>query len=209
MVLASSITSMADDTVLTATRIFTTIPETDLPMLPFRPRLDLIDYYNAGSNKEMENIFVGECRIDTLTDNYMKVAVSAGSTLEIRILPMGKKYVAAESYTYGDADMAADTQLTFLNEEAQPLKLSKFFKEPELKEFFDVPKGSDVTLKEILAMIPYPTIEYSFSADNTDMVARLTIEKYMNTEDFEFIKKYMVPEIRYKWMSKGTYTKSK
>jgi hypothetical protein len=202
---------MADDLKPVASEVFCVIPETDLPTLPFSSRLDLIDYFNAGTDRSTINSFYGDSYIKTLTDDYLCIEISAGSTLQLRVLPMGKKYVIAESYTVGDKYTAEDSNVTFLDVygDKSAYEHRKFFKEPELKDFFNVPKGSDISLQEILALIPYPTIEYSFSADNTDMVARLTIEKYMNTEDFEVIKKYMVPEIRYKWMNKGTYTKSK
>lgn len=194
----------------TAYDVFSAIPESELPMLPYRQRLDMVDYFRANSDKQIYNIFSGEATMQVLTDDYIKVATGLSADLQIKVLPAGKKCFAVECYTVGDAYTARDSKLKFLDITDGGYKLytkKGVFTAPELEDFISVPKDADITLREVLALISYPTIEYSLSTESTDLVARLTVEQFMNIEDYNTVKDYILPEIRYQWSDKGRYIK--
>ena len=102
-------------------------------------------------------------------------------------------------YTVGADPQAADSQINFYDEALKPLEVKKYFVAPELKDFFDIPKGSVTTMKEIREMIPFPTVKYNASPSNDSLTARLTVEEYINEDDWNIIKLFLKPEINLEW----------
>ncbi|MDE6770961.1 MAG: DUF3256 family protein, partial [Muribaculaceae bacterium] len=130
---------------------------------------------------------------------YLKVQITPVSSLEIKLLPEKKGEVVMTVYTIGGDRQASDSNVSFYDRNLKPLDTKKYFREPELKEFFDIPKGSLTTYKEIKEMIPFPTVEYSACAENDELSARLTVGEFMNIDDYNIVKLFLKPEISLRW----------
>lgn len=177
------------------------IPELDL--LKKTTRLDMADYWAADSVYKAVNGLGGVSELEALTEDYVKVRMTPVSTVELKLLPVkGKDRIVACVYTVGSDTQAEDSQITFFDNELQPLDTKKYFKQPDLKDFFELPKGSATTMKEIREMVPFPTVAYSLAADSDDLTARLTVEKYINLDDWNIIKLFLKPEIKAEWKGK-------
>ncbi|MGN0282058.1 MAG: DUF3256 family protein [Prevotella sp.] len=67
--------------------LFATMPDSLMPYLSSNNRLDLIDFANAGMKSEVENLFSGTTKLETLTDNYMKILLNEFTSVEMKLLP--------------------------------------------------------------------------------------------------------------------------
>ena len=182
--------------VTTARDAFTYLNIPALEILKRTTRLDMLDYWDADSTYKASNAMGGLSWIEACTPDYMKVQLTPVSTLELKMLPTKKDGVVTMAvYTVGSDSQAEDSQVTFTDEKLHPLDAKEFFKQPKLEDFFDIPKGSVTTMKEIREMIPFPTVAYSASPDSNDLTARLTVEKFMNVDDYNIIKLFLRPSI--------------
>lgn len=182
--------------VTTARDAFTYLNIPPLEILKRTTRLDMLDYWDADSVYKASNAMAGLSWIEECTPGYMRVRLTPVSTLELKMIHTKKDgTVTMAIYTIGSDSQAEDSEITFSNEKLHPLEAKKFFRQPKLEEFFDIPKGSITSMKEIKEMIPFTTVAYSASPDSNDLTARLTVEKFMNTDDWNIIKLFLKPSI--------------
>ena len=189
--------SAADD--FKARDVFSKLQSSDLEILPSSTRLDMLDYWDVDSVYKAMNALGGLSLLEKVTDNYLKVKLTPVSTLEIKILPVKKGEIAMTVYTVGDSPQASDSQIRFYDESLNQLETSKYFQIPQMKHFFDIPKGSATTLKELEQMIPFPTVEYTANPENYNLKARLTVEEYINQDDWNIAKLFVKPYIILEW----------
>lgn len=193
--------------VTTARDAFTYLNIPALEILKRTTRLDMLDYLDADSVYKASNSMSGLSWIEKCTPDYMKVVLTPVSTLELKMLKSKKDGIVTMAiYTVGSEMQAEDSEITFTDEKLHPLDAKKFFRQPKLEDFFDIPKGSLTSMKEIKEMIPFPTVAYSASPDNDDISARLTVEKYMNLDDYNIVKLFLKPSITLKWNGKDYKT---
>lgn len=197
---ASATPSPALADTVTASDAFVAMPAQTLDLLTRSMRLDMLEYWKIDSIAEIANTMEGFshlCR--PVTDDWLKVQVTPVTTLTIRMLPTRKGRIAATVYTIGDSLQAADSEIRFYDAEMNELKRDRFIKTPSSEDFFDF-KGVDHKLrKELLSLVPFPTVEYTLSPDGTDLKARLTVGKYMGREDLEKITPYLRRDRVYHW----------
>ena len=62
------------------------------PLLDSTARLNLLDYAAAGQEAQVENLFGGMTRLDTLAADYLKLQLTSVSTWELLLVksPLGK-----------------------------------------------------------------------------------------------------------------------
>ena len=116
------------------------------------------------------------------------------------MLPYKGQQIATVVYTI--CGEAADSKILFFDEYVQEINPEKFFKAPQLKDFFSIPKGSLTTMKEIEQMVGFCTIEYRLNAADDSLCAYLTIDKYINQDDYNIIKLFMLDSLIYDWNGK-------
>lgn len=184
---------------LTVKEVFGKIEISPLEILPKSTRLDMLDYMDVDSVYKASNVKEGLSWIESMNDTYMKVRLTTVSSLEIKILPVKKGQVVMTVYTVGSSPQAADSQVEFFDEDLKPLEVSKHLKIPELKDFFEIPKGSLTSMKEIRQMVPFPTVAYCAFPDSDALEARLTVEDYISPDDWNIIKLFVKPEIKAEW----------
>lgn len=184
---------------LTSRDIFCRLQTPALEILKPSTRLDMLDYWDADSVYKATNALGGVSHIMALTPDYMKVSVSPVSVYEIKILPGKKGRTVMTIYTVGDSVQAPDSSIEFFDSSLRASDPKKYLPTPDLKDFFDIPKGSITSMKEIREMIPFPTVEYSASADDNNLRARLTVGEFMNTDDYNIIRLFLKPEITFVW----------
>lgn len=191
------------DSVALIQRAFADLYTPGLELIRKTTRLDMIDYWKADSVYKAKSELDGVAWLEAMTDNYAKVRVTPVSTVELKVLPLGKKKIVACVYTVGDSVQARDSQIDFYDEALRPLDKGKYFRAPVLSDFFNVPGGASVTFQEIREAVPFPTVAYSLSADSDNLSARLTVEDYISKEDLEIISPYQKKSLEAIW--KGKY----
>lgn len=186
---------------LTAANAFVDAPPMLLPSIDRTTRLDMIDYFNAGSDKESKNLFDSGCRITELSPEQLTFATSEVGTRQITILPAGRDSVIMMITTL--LTPVPDSEIAFFSADWKPLK-SKAFSQPELSEWLpDELKRDRDALAE--AENIYPFILASASYDSTEGVLTLTnnLNQYLLPEDERAAS---APELRhtlrYRWTGK-------
>ena len=101
-------------------------------------------------------------------------------------------------YSIGEGK-GADTDIRFFDSEFSELPRKKFFKEPDLKDFVDIPKGSVTTLKEIRGMLPFYTTEFVADATDNNLKGTLTVGEFIDQDDMNILKLFLRPDITYVW----------
>lgn len=191
------------DSALTARKVFEKLQSPALEILRQSSRLDMLDYWDVDSVYVVTNALKGESYLQECTPGYLKVSVTPVSTLEIKLLPVKEGHIVMTIYTVGGEGQAKDSRLDFYDAELRELNGNRFFTQPDLKYFFNIPKGSETSLKELREMIPFTTVEYSASPDNDNLSAKLTVADYMNVDDRNIMNLFLRPEIVMQW--KGKY----
>lgn len=185
---------------LTADSVLVDLPAQVLQLLDISTRMDMIDYYHNDSTYKATNLLGGKSWIETLTADYAKVHLTDVSWLEIKIFPLRKGGdVAAVSYTVDSTGEQADSELFIFDAKMRPLTVTKYFKTPLVKEFLHIDKGSVTKEKELLDMVQFPTIEYTFSPDDLTLTARLTVGQYMDVDDYNIFRLFLLPQLQYRW----------
>lgn len=192
------------DSLFNARTVFKDIHTSSLEILPKNTRLDMLDYWDVDSVYKASNAMEGLSWIEQLTPDYLRVRVTSVSTFEIKILPDKKGRVVMTVYTVGDDVQAQDSEVRFYNEQLNQLPTERYLQLPKVKDFFEIPKGSTTKMKEIEQLIPFPTIAFNANADNDNLEARLTVEQYMDQDDWNIVKLFLKPSVILHWQ-KGKY----
>lgn len=188
----------------TASRAFISLDAPGIELLNRSSRLDLLDYMAADTLQTVYNSLDGETKLSRpLTSDYLKVQLTPVSTMTFRILPGKKENVLVTVYTLGGGSDAADSDVRFYDPAMTELKRDKYFKHARLENFLTKEGRNHKEKQSLLDLIPFPTVEYRLSPDNTSLTARLTVEGYLTQEDYEKVKPYLVPEIVYLWTGKN------
>lgn len=188
---------------LTARGVFTSLQCRQLEILKKTTRLDMLDYWDADSIALVRNAMDGLSKLENVENDYLKVLLTPVSTFEIKILPVKKGFIAMTVYTVGDSVQSKDSQVEFYDSNLSRVNASDYLSVPDLKCFFDIPKGSATKMSEISEIIPFPTIEYTAQPASNELKAKLTVENFIPVDDWNVIRLFLKPEITADW--KGKY----
>ena len=79
----------------TVEEAFTSMPNHLVPMLTSNMRLDMVDYYRAGSSRPTRNVLYDSSRVVYADDSRMEVALSPLSRMELALVPVKKDTLLA------------------------------------------------------------------------------------------------------------------
>lgn len=195
--------SAASDTI-SVKRAFVEMPVNTLDLLNRSTRLDMLDYFAVDSVYKAQNALEGESFLKDVTPDFLSLQLTPVSTLDLKVVKTKKGAdLVVSVYTISGDNQASDSDLKFFDSSMNELPRDKYLKLPDLSYFFDIPKGSLTTMKEIKEMVPFPTIEYFLSPGSTDIKAKLTVGAFMDQDDYNIMKLFLKPEITYRWDGKS------
>lgn len=188
---------------------FFALPDSAMDLLNVGERMDMVDRYKAGTDRNDTTVRVLVNRIDTIAGDYMKVRLTRVSDVQLKLLPLGKGkgQMLAVVYTIGSDRTAGDSRISFYQVQGDTLaamRQKKIFRSPDVKDFFSLPKDAELSMSEIETLVPFPTVVYTFSPDDADntLTARLTVGEYMVPDDYKEIKRYERDALPYFWNGK-------
>lgn len=191
----------------TASQVFANIPLDVLDMLRPSIRLDMLDYYTqADSILTVQDALGGESHLVTVSSDYLKVAVTPVSTLEIKLLPYKKDHLVMTLYTVGADSLASDTQVKFFDANLNPIESSKFLKMPTLKDFFNL-KDSELKESDLREMIPFEAIALSTGPGDTPLTATFTTLRTLSKESRDLLNPLILPSLSSLWHPKFHFKK--
>jgi len=184
---------------LTARKVFAEAPLEVLDMLRPTTRLDMLDYYT-----EADSIFAatdalgGKSRLVTVADDYMKVSVTPVSTLEIKILPYKKGFIAMTLYTVGGDSIAKDTEIRFFDSNFKELSADRYLKKLDSKAFFNL-KNTDISGKQFCELVPFASVCYTTGPGETPLTATFTTLSVLSQESRKRLQSHLTPSLTATW----------
>ncbi|MDE6329471.1 MAG: DUF3256 family protein [Muribaculaceae bacterium] len=200
------------DSVNAVALAFTLIPDTDLDLLSSDTRWEMELYMMADSIVKKQNVYTGLSWIEEMDSDYMKVHLTDVSSLQLKELPcksLRDDRLIMTIYTIAGEGDTADSTIKFYALRSDndsvglaPLKTAKYFRLPDPKDFYSIPKGSGITLKEALDEMPFHTVAYSVGPGSDTLTGRLTVDNYLTVEQRRRLEPYLRPELHWKWTGK-------
>lgn len=187
---------------LTARQAFVRLETPALNLLTTEMRQDLLSYYDADTLRQVPNALGGLSQLTRpLTDSYLKVRITPVSTLAIKVLPCRNDTVVATIYTISAPGHAADSQVNLYDSDMRRLPTRKFLKLAQIDEFIETGHDHEgrEQKRELLSLIPYPTVEYTFDPEDGTITARLAVTEYLGAEITQQLKRHIRPSLTYVW----------
>lgn len=188
-----------------AARCFELAPPSVLPMLDKNTRLDMIDYFQAGSDRESANALDGPARITAMERNL--IAFEGGTGLRCQMLVIDE-YRADKStgeevpdYVIGIIETLdtpiPDSKIAFYDSKWQPL--GSTFAPPRLADWLATRNKDEIEMAK--RALPFITVEYSFDPHTLALTATPTISRYFAPGDADAAAALALlrPSIAYRW----------
>ncbi len=192
---------------MTAREAFVEMPVKVLDLLKRSTRLDMLDYYDVDSLWQATNTMDGVSVLEQVDSTYLRVRLTPASSLQIAMLPSKEKggQVIMTLYTVGKKGEAADTDMEFYDTDMNLLPRERFFRHPEVKDFFHFPKNERDVLKEVEKEIEFPTVEYTAAPAPSGAISlsgTLTSERRVSLELKEKMAPYALASRDWVWNGK-------
>lgn len=184
----------------TAAEFFIDAPAKVLPTIDRTTRLDMIDYFNAGSSKASSNLFNGDCRVIADTPEQIVVQTSSASEMALALLPSSVKQ-------WGDTILMVITTLD------TPAKDSavKFYTTgwDEIDGIFEVPLLDDWMLPEakknpkpVQNALPFVIARLSYTPETKRAVFTHDLPDFVAKEMLGVAQSSIHPSLTFRWDGK-------
>ncbi|MDY5387851.1 MAG: DUF3256 family protein, partial [Muribaculaceae bacterium] len=131
--------------------------------------------------------------------SYLRVTLTTSSEVTYKVLPRGGKDIVGIAYTVGDSATVRDSELRFYDERFRPIALKRVMTPLRIEDFFDF-RGVEKGMRgELMALLPFMAVEYSFSPDNEELRARLTAVEALSREDQQRLAPYLRSPLLLVW----------
>ena len=172
--------------------IFLEAPDSVLPLLSKSYRADMVDYVDAGMTARVTNSLDGSSTLEELAADYMRLAVTASSTMQLKLLPLlGDTVICMVKSVKAEA---ADSRIYFYDKEWNMLDGRALFVYPSINDFFasaaDAVAWSDACDIYLVSL--------TLSAGDNTLVAEYTMPEYMNVDDAAKVKP-LLRKLVYRW----------
>lgn len=194
--LALALCAIAATQARTAGDVFCSSSSDVFNVIPANMRAEMLAYLEVGRVVPVETAYGEEAKLVRATDNYVKVRMSAASEVEMLMLTGSRDTVLLVVQTVETP--ARDSRITAIDTEGNPLRLDKLLKEPQMKDFVRLPKGSKMKPDDVLAKVRFPLISYSINDSAMTLTARQNLKEFMSTDDYAEIAPYLTDSITFR-----------
>ncbi len=173
------------------------MPDSVMPLLTKNNRLDFIDFDDAGMEAVVTNRMEGKSRLDTLTDDFLRINYTKSTDVAMKLLPVNDTTDVLCMVTTVKAS-ADDSRIAFYDARWQPLDAASYIHEPSLVDFRSTQQGDSASWAWSKIDIFLRT--YHLSAEDADLRCVLTTTDYLSVEDKQAVEPYVRREpITYRW----------
>lgn len=172
--------------------VFKNAPDEIFPLLTKNDRADLVDYIDAGMAAKVTNLFDGNSELLALDEDYLLLATSASSTVQLKLLPLQGDTLICEVRTVKAE--ASDSRIAFYDMDWNRLDGGAMFSFPAISDFFVAATDAD----EYADVCDIYLVSLKMNADDNTIVAEYTMPDYMNIEDAGEVKP-LLRKLVYNW----------
>lgn len=177
--------------------IFVASTDDALNVIPQNDRAEMLAYLReAGRVVPTETAYGEEAVLLRATDNYLKVRMSCASQIEMLMLTHKRDTVVLVVETVETP--APDSRIMAIDTEGAPLPLDRVFKEPQMKDFVRVTKGTKKKREDVLKSVRFPLISYTVNDSAMTLTARQNLKDFMSADDYAEIAPYLADSITYR-----------
>ena len=170
--------------------VFLNAPDKIFPLLTGNDRADLVDFIEAGMTAKVSNRLDGTSELHELGHDYLMLATTASSTMQMKLLPVkGDTIICVVKTLKAEA---ADSRICFYDKEWNMLNAGEMFSFPSISDFFT----SDAD--EYLDVCDIYLVSLTLSATDNSLVAEYTMPAYMNVDDAKRVKP-LLRKLAYRW----------
>ncbi len=170
--------------------IFLNAPDKIFPLLTGNDRADLVDFIEADMKAKVSNRLDGVSELRELGRDYLMLATTASSTMQMKLLPVKDDTIICVVKTVKAE--AADSRICFYDKEWNMLNAGGMFSFPSIVDFFT----SDAD--ELVDMCDIYLVALTLSAADNSLVAEYTMPAYMNVDDAKRVKP-LLRKLTYRW----------
>jgi len=174
--------------------VFIAMPDSITPLLSQVNKEDCVDFLDSNMKAEVTNRFGGKTEMKVLTDDYVLMQTTPGSTLEMKLLPVNDstKVVCMVKTVCASA---CDSEIRFYASDwSKEFSKDDFLQQPDVETFY-LPQDSvteEYTL--IRKKADMHLMKASLSKDDVSLTFIYTTPEYMNKEDKEKLLPYLKKE---------------
>lgn len=182
---------------LTATEAFVRAPSRVIPTVDSLTRLDMLDYFNSGSQKASRNLLGGDCRVTAISDFKLEYKSSDVASQSLHLLPRtkGDTIIMVISTL---ATPAEDSQVRFYTSSWK--NLDGVMHQPTLSDWLTPEGGAERA--DVENSVPFIISRADY--DEATSVLTLTCHpaEYLPTEALPVAEKGLRETISYVWDGK-------
>lgn len=185
----------------TMRELFSFMPDSLNPMLTRVNREDFGDFLDSGMKAAVRNRFGQFTEMVKLTDDYLFLAESSASTVEMKLLPVNdsvRLICVVHSYTAP----VEDSKVDFLSTSWLKVNVADYFTPPALDDFLITPddEAEADTLSRVRQAIDLPLMKACLSETAPTLTFTLTAPDYLDRETVDMAKRYVKLEpVVYEW----------
>ena len=172
----------------TAADFFVDAPDVLFPTLPRITRLDMLDYFRAGSETSSKNYFNSYSRISSESPNCLSIADSKRSSTQVAVLSHKNDTIIAIVNTV--CTPVEDSRITFFTTDwktSDPYLLNS-------SHIWFTEEGQE-RINELSQILPFFMVKAEFNDDATVLTLTNNAEKQLIKEEYDKIKEYLIPTI--------------
>ena len=182
---------------LTATNAFTSAPSALFPLLDKNTRLDMVDYYNSGSDTPSTNALSGSSRITSLTPMDIRIDMTESTSYQIAILPTSGDSLIMVIETM--AMPAKDSRISFYDSSWTSLG-NKIFAAPTLRDWLNDNGRKNIEIVEMI--VPFLIASYDYDTSTGTLTLTNNLPDFVSKEDIDEVNSYFLPSLSYRWTGK-------
>lgn len=176
--------------------LFAHMPDSIIPVMSETNRLDCIDFFKSNMTSKVTNLYYGTSSISEMTDDFMRLAPTAVSTVEIRAYRPDSLYILL-AYTY--CSPAKETTIRIYNGNWLPLNTQLFIELPKKEEFIrKSATGGDDKQAKAEAILHDAFVYATVDKDSGSLSFQLSTEG-LSPDDLKTAEPYIGAPITYEW----------
>lgn len=174
---------------------FKSAPSSVFPLLDKDTRLDMLDYYSNGMSTPSKNELGGNSRIDSLTDDFMHIDMTAASDVQLARLSGGKSDLVLVISTIETP--APDSRLAVYSADWTKNLTDKAFNPPAMKDWL-TSEGRKHS-GEVLSAVPFMIVGYSYDPSSKTLTLTNNIKSFIGEDVYKNIAPALTDTITYIW----------
>lgn len=181
-----------------AVEAFVNAPRQIFPLLDRNTRLDMVDYFVSGSDKQSKNALDGGSSLTSLTDGDLTIRMTESSNVQVAILPAPADSLVAVITTV--LTPTPDSKIAIYSSDWSQNLTSKCFSAPEVKDWLNDEgrKNRD----EVEALVPFLLVSYSYNPELSQLTLTNNTHEFLSEDIYAIVEPYLHKTLIYNWNGK-------